>query len=77
MYALFSFTPGSALLTVPMSCSTTGAATSVYRCMSRPSNNQPSQAAVPDRHWPDVNSPRRVASRGAISPAARVAPVSV
>jgi hypothetical protein len=31
MYALFSFTPGSALLTAPISCSTDGSATSVYK----------------------------------------------
>ena len=76
MYALFSFTPGSALLTAPMSWRTTGAATSVYRCMSSPSNNQPSHAAVPDRHCRGVSSLKRLASGGAASRSVSVVSVS-
>ena len=32
------------------SWATKGVATSVYRCMSRPSKSQPNQAAIPDFH---------------------------
>src|SRR4051794_29670146 len=70
MYALFSFTPGSALVAAPMSCITTGVATSVYRCMSRPSNSHPSHAAVPDFHCCGDSSLSRVASAGAAGGAA-------
>ena len=44
------------------SSATKGAATRTYKCMSRPSNSQPSQAAIPDFHCCGDRSRRRVTS---------------
>jgi hypothetical protein len=38
-----------------ISWATNGEATSVYKCMSKPSNVQPSHAAAPERHWSAVS----------------------
>src|SRR6476620_3992199 len=43
------------------SCRTRGVATSVYRCMSSPSNSQPSHAAMPLRHCAELRLRRPVA----------------
>src|SRR5262245_46032185 len=43
-------TSGSVVSAAAINSATKGAATSVYRCMSSPSNIQPSHAAMPDFH---------------------------
>src|SRR5262245_4850920 len=63
MIELYHGTEGSDWLT-SSKLATNGAATSVYKCMSRPSNSQPSQAARPDFHCSEVRSRSLVISGG-------------
>ena len=70
MSELYHPTRSSRVSSMSSNCATNGSATSVYRCMSSPSNSQPSQAAMPDFHcWGERSRRLRTSSSAGLSPA--------